>query len=429
MALVDRNQEKLVFFFKELMAFSESNLYCLSLRPKRIDTPKDYFKDDFDFLVKIEELPKLYGFIYDYCKINGIHFQLEQKFRNKRKLIFFSDPDLPEKLTLEFWTAIEITQKNSPKILPAKALFESLENNRLKQEELLPLIYFTHLFHKNKEVTSTENKYRIQVYLDRLKVLPQSEIHNRVEQGLKELKTGLPDLHQLNKTALTLLESVGISPKPNDPLKLGFLFSRIWHKVFYLHHIVPVMGPDGVGKGSVSNEGLDQLPSWKSFRFKDLYRMRIFYKHLVLRFFNTKDQPKNKLDEQLGYYIFFVALGSIRFLRLYLGGGNVLLDRYYPDYFATPIRYPEKGEQPKKLKGYSTLLFLTPVPKKMVFMGCSDKSLTARKDELPLISVQYLQDLSIEFILKKKIPTVLFLSTENPVKETGKVLYTFLKEG
>lgn len=420
--LEKENKEAAVLlgFFERLKKELPSRISFLQLRPKRLTSAADNFQGDFDYLIRKKDLPVLLDWVYEQCKNSGINFEFQQKFRNKKKFIFFISEELS--LTLEFWVNIEFTSGGITRYFSGESIFKSFSSG-VNKHEILALIYITHLYHKQKNVFSAENSFRFSEFK---KAFFNKDISESV-RILQELQKKEISLEAANERAITALKSHGIRDNRNDFLKLKFIAERVWIKLFYLHQTVPVVGPDGVGKGIVSENTITIMPKWTSFRFKDLYRMRIFYKHLVLRFFSRKDEPKNKLDERIGYYIFFVALASIRTLPVYLWRKKVLLDRYYLDYYATPIRYLEGNQEPKKMRLYKLMLFLTPVPMKMVFMGCRDESLQERKNELPMVSVHYLQDLYIEFILAKKIPRMLFLSTENPIDISTKGMKAFIE--
>ncbi|HLS31558.1 MAG TPA: hypothetical protein VK021_11930 [Flavobacteriaceae bacterium] len=420
-------RQVLISFFKELIDELKHDFSLLELRPKHLPSTSDYFEGDFDFLIEEKEFTAIFKLLYETCKNRGINFNFIQKFPNKKKFHFFIKHRNSIAITLELWTAIEFTKNKKPHTFSAENIFKTLQINRLRKSEILSLIYVTHLFHKQKNVFSEENKYRFQVFLEKLKA-EQTPISEKVIGILEELKTEKTSLPGANNKALHLLNKSGVKSKKVYFPMIKLYAKAIWHRLFHLYRTIPVVGPDGVGKGIVSELALEHHKDRASFRFKDLYRMRIFYKHIVLRFFNPNDLKKNRLDEDLGYYIFTIASFSIYILPIYLKGKKVLLDRYYLDYYAKPIRYLEENQNPKKLKGYSFLLYLTPVPQQMIFMGCKDQSLKERKNELSQTAVDYLQDLYIEFILKKKIPEILFISTENQVETSVKAMQDFLPE-
>lgn len=419
-------QKRLISFYKEEMAILANRFSMLALRPKFLPSADAYFQGDFDFLILEESFQSIFEYLYERCKNAGINFKFVQKFPNKKKFHFFIDrPD--RAITLELWTAIELTQNRKLHTLDAQSIFDALKKKSLSKNEVLPLIYLTHLFHKQKDIFSAENSFRFGVFLRQLKEEDHPQTIQEITQLLQGVQKEEITLAQANRQAIKMLAAAGIKVH-KVPFPVINLYRRaLWKKIFNLHRLIPVVGPDGVGKGIVSTNSLKSFENWTDFRFKDLYRMRIFYKHIVLRFFNPKNLKKNKRDEKLGYYIFILASLSIHILPIYLRGKKVLLDRYFIDYYATPIRYLEPDQQPKKLKGYPAMLYFTPIPDKMIFMGCTDESLAARKNELSQTAVNYLQQLYIAFMLTKRIPETLFISTENDVEISVRAMQAFME--
>lgn len=422
-------REQLISFFKEEVSLLATQFSLLALRPKYLPSLQTHFQGDFDFVILKEEFKAILEHLYESCKNAGINFKLIQKFPNKKKFHFFIDQPESEAITLELWTAVEFTKNKQLHIFETASIFKAITKQSLTKSEVLSLVYITHLYHKQKDIFSEENKFRFGVFLERLNQEEQTATQEKIIRLLTQTKTRQLSIYQANQLAIQLLDEAGIDVQKIPFPKVKLYQKAIWNKIFHLHRTTPVVGPDGVGKGIVSEQSLEKLKDWASFRFKDLYRMRIFYKHLVLRFFNSKDQKKNKIDEDLGYYIFLLSSVSIYVLPIYLKGKKVLLDRYFLDYYATPIRYLEKGQVPEKLKAYPVMLYLTPTPDKMIFMGCQNDSLIERKNELSQVAVDYLQLLYIEFILEKKIPETLFISTENEIPVSVKTMQDFLLEG
>jgi hypothetical protein len=433
-------REALLNFFEKLRGEMASQVQILALRPKFAPTIESNFEGDFDFVIDKKEFSALVDITCSLCKKSGVNFTLDQRALNKRRFEFFicSKKDLC--LTLEFWTAVEFTYNDKKHSFSAKTIFEAINSDKITNPELLSLIYITHLFHKGKNTHSAENRYRFEVFLKDLSNTKLLLDNEAVPGLLREVQSRTFSMREANNEALKLLNPIGFQGSISLSEKIKIAAKRTWNALFHFKRLVPIIGPDGVGKGCVSKEGLAELEKWASCRFKSLYRFNklyefAFYKFISLLFFSRQQffsrshhRPKNKLDERLSYYIFFMAFCSIRFLFLLKPTKFILLDRYFTDYFGTPIRYLGVNGHPKKIKLYKLLFSLTPVPKNMVYLSCKDSSLIARKDELPIVSVQFLHELYIEFIVEKKVPRILFVSTENPIKVSSDVLSAFLDE-
>lgn len=421
MGIIKDEKIILINFFEEIIEKLETEIEILSLRPKLIKTNDDYFKGDFDFIINKKEYPKVLRIIYCKAKESGINFELKQRFKNKNLFIFFITNKNKLSLKIEFWTAIEFTHKGIKKNYSNEKVFKSISSGIVDKTDLLIFLYITHLYHKKKDINSLENRYRFEIFFR------NSNNVTDATRLLKKIKVGPKSIEEVNKSAIDILKSYGITPTPTIQLKFKSLIHKVKFKCLYIKKIIPIVGPDGVGKGVVTNESLKSLRNVSSYRFKKLYRLNKIYSLRLKLLFNNTREPKNILDERILYYIFFTSLISFQNLKFSLKNNSILLDRYFPDYFASPIRHLNKGKVPKKAAFYKTILFLTPVPHKMIFMGCQNSSLIERKNELPLRSVKFMETIYIEFIEKKRLPEVLFISTENEITVSSNSMVNFIQ--
>lgn len=417
---IKKMQSSLLFAYKGIINEINTQTDIIQLRPKLTPNLASYFTGDIDFMIKSKDFKIVLSIIYKYCKNHRINFYLDQKSVNKKRFEFFIENHDQTCLILEFWTAVEITENNERKSLNVASIFKAIKDKKICKEEVLALIYITHLHHKNKNIFSEENKYRFKVFIDDLE-------KDTIAIILTELKRNNITLEEANKKALLLLDQFGLKKQSSFKFKCNLYEKKVSQKFWNVKNITPILGPDGVGKGSISDKALSELKNWKPHRFKQLYRLKKIYKLRLIFMPNWRSQPKNKLDERLSYYIFITASISFQLLRL-LNKQNILLDRYFLDYFGTPIRYIKTGKKPEKIKLYRFMMTLTPTPNKMVFLGCKNESLKERKNELDDDSVEFLQKIYIDFITSKNINKMLFISTENNINSSSNNLYEFLNK-
>tara|TARA_B100000768_G_scaffold181304_1_gene203745 strand:- start:2507 stop:3796 length:1290 start_codon:yes stop_codon:yes gene_type:complete len=421
-----KSAKYLLNFLDKFKLEIEDQIQILSLRPKLNSTLQSNFDGDFDFLIRETDFQKVLEILYDLSKNLGINFELNQRAQNKKLFTFFIEDIDALSLTLEFWINIEFSCKKKRFFFSGQDIYDAIEFYNTSAFEILSLLFITHLNHKNKNIDSEENIFRFEFFLNNLSKENQTPQNLNTISLLQKTRDKLLTKQDANIRALKILNNYQIKDSSSFIQMLTYFKYRIRNKFLNLKKITPIIGPDGVGKGSVSEKSLIKLTKWSSFRFKQLYRLKLFYRLRLSLLANSKKEPKNKSDEKIGYYIFIVAFLIIRALCI-LKSNRILLDRYFTDYFASPIRYLAKNKSPAKLGFYKSLLFFTPVPNHTVFLGCSDASLISRKNELPIISVDYLQKLNCEFIVYKKAPKVLFISTENQTDITSEVLFRYLK--
>lgn len=423
---INKEETRLLDFYRALKEELLNRVTFFQLRPKLTPTQKSNFQGDFDYIICKEDFKTILQTTYELCKNSGINFKLNQKRPNKKAFTFFIKNQQDLRLVVEFWTAIEFTEHQEKKSFVSTSILAKLQNKNPDKLAVLSLLYITHLYHKQKDVFSEENQYRFGVFLKELKER-EAKLNTKTAKLLKGLKEKNITLKAANKEAIGLLKDEGVQESNWVSLKYRKLKFFKWNTYIHLSRIVPMVGPDGVGKGSISEKSLQKLDGWTQFFFKRLYRFKFPYRAILPIFAKKKTEPRNKTDEQLGYYIYLMAQFKMRTLLLRQSGKQILMDRYFTDYFAKPIRYLEEGKRPKTLRFYRLLRYFTPTPKRMVFLGCKDSSLVERKNELPLKSVAYLQQIACSFITEKEVMEVLFLSTENEIEASADGLYHFLK--
>lgn len=413
--------EKLIKSLDELLYIIETKINLVSLRPKLDTEAYQKFEGDYDFLIPSNQVSTLLTTIYLYSKDNGINFKLSQTKATKKRFSFFIDDQKKKSIVWEFWTAIEYTDSGQRKFL-SENILAVIEKQPNLRETILCAIYITHLYHKDKDILTEENQFRFKHFLNLV-----NGYDNGVTTLLRSVFDNTVDLKTANGKAVRMLENLEIRSQSNGN-NLSCFFRKIIQRIFNLKHITPIVGPDGSGKGAVSKALFENTDSYISHRFKSLYRVRYFYKIRIKLFGKRRieNEPLNKLDEELNYYIFFMSSVIIRMIYRKKRKRKILMDRYFIDYYGSPIRYLKEKEKPKKMKFYNLIRFFTPIPYKMVFLSCRNATLHQRKNELTDNAIYFLEKVYMDFILKKNIPSVLFISTENSIELSQKTLTDFL---
>jgi len=424
----DPNTDLLYNGFTRLMDYFESNhLPIVLLRPKKIGRI-DCFEGDYDFLYSQDSFQEILSAIHGICKDEGIHFELNQKAMNKSVITLFVGQN-SKKIVFEFWTNVEITDGSRQRStqIPAASIFNSklIQDNR---EALFCLIYITHLHHKNKDIKSDENVWRLELYSRSLEKKTDN-LSSRCVDLLNGLKDDRINLFEANSMALSLLNKHGILQKNGGVVHVQNVQRKILKKYKYaIKRVIPMIGPDGSGKGTIQQNALAQKENgFYIYRFKELYRVFPLY-NIRYRFFkNYRSITVTELDESMLHFIYWMSMLSLPILLLRRRAGIIVMDRYFTDYFASPIRCLTESKEIKLIRFYRFYLSLTPTPHKMIILGCKDETLILRKNELENEAVRKIEELSYDFVCRKRVPSVLFLSTENPPDQTARVLNAFLE--
>ena len=426
---IDQNKKALLNFFETLKSEIEVDKNVLSLRPKLIVDLNCNFSGDFDFVIREKHFPATFEVIYNLCKELGVNFILNQQAQNKKLFKFFIRESDNVFLMLEFWTVVEVTAKDGTlNSFDANTIINTIKNKTLTANEVFSLLFITHLFHKNKNIKTDENTFRFDSFFDDIQNEDASSKDGKTFSLLSRLKNDKILLKDANREAIDILAIAGFRNSRKFSDKLSYFNLRVRNKILNLKKIVPIIGPDGVGKGAVSEAALSSLDKWAPFPFKMLYRIKAIYRLRLNLLNNLNDKPMNQSDEEIGYFIYLMAWIMIRVVKVFKPKKNILLDRYFLDYLGTPIRYLKENQVPKKLNNYNLLLWLMPVPNTIIFLGCKSESLILRKNELPIVSVDFLQHLYCDFIIKKRPPVTLFVSTENNVDISGQAVQSILNK-
>lgn len=413
--------------------FDGHQLPAFQLRPKVVarDTA---FDGDFDILYQPNYFADIISFIHSRCANEGVHFVVDQKPINK-KIIFIFSPGLEKYVTLEFWPYCELQVKSGHKWLRNRLTFKSIEHLLYGKENgnsdnfvlFKSLIYLTHIHYKKKDLFHNEVQYRLRYFQDNLDEAAgtRTQIFLEARHIYRDIINCTLDTENANIQALILLKKMGIKPLS----KAEDFFYRGTKKIartfrWKTAQVIPLVGPDGVGKGTIQRLLLESDNLNRQILFKSLFRVYPFYQVMQRLIPSSRHVSTNQRDERM--VIFVLLMAFINFsLKQITRRSIVLMDRYFPDYYTTPLRLPK--QEPQRIKCYRLVMQLTPVPDKQVVLGCQFESLCARKNELSLKAVKSLNSVYFDFIATREVPETIFVSTENSPEDCAQFLRKALR--
>jgi len=279
-------------------------------------------------------------------------------------------------------------------------ILESLEKDDIYLEKIntdLPHNYYVSDEKLNKvlfillEICST-NQYSFSIYRDlykQLKIVIFDKYTNETLDVL--LFTSMPDKIDKN------LENKYITKV----------------KLIKKLNIVPVIGPDGVGKTTLLTEVMNQITQ-KIFykRFKKIVRRSIIYNFLqpINKYFLTKKlgkKPEKDQHDDIHYFLsIFAGLGYYPYLfyKSLVKKNLVILDRFSYDYLLENISFMDKSTVLRK--NWKFLLNFIPRPLWLIHLDATPEIILARKEELSGDDIIKYQKLNFEIYLKK--PSVIY---------------------
>ncbi len=406
---------------KELIACSEccrqalmdSNVKVELLRPKHIDKKEDYFTGDYDFIVKKSDFLSILKLFHEICKQAGINFELIKKNPRKWRIELFHYYG-SSRIVYEFWFSIDLFDLHGdlkkPAYVPTENIFaiSEYESNRT---EVLACFYMTHLLFKDCDVEEPEQVYRLDWFIEKLKACPGDR--QAVVTMLRELRQGQKTAFDAGRLALKQLAVFGLAPlRFNAKTERIKLLGRRLARGLRPKRILPVIGTDGTGKGTITELALRDSPDlFVTYRFKNLFRKSFVYRRCYKYFYRAKLE-KNLADEKMLPLILLLGILKWNLFRWFHLSKVVIVDRYFVDYLARGIRIGADDREPMKVACFEPFSRLIPITRGLFVFSCSTPTIHSRKRELSERSIQFMENLYLEFVCKQPFQWVMFLSTE-----------------
>ena len=389
-----------------------NSVKCLMIRPKALhDT--SLFVGDIDMLISPDAYLNFLLCVKNICRKDGLSFYVKRKKHSKLELTIF---DLSSDLTVMFdlWFYLDVRYGKNKKYISWETLIDKHaiieESGRFSLEkDFSALFYISHLYSKKKDLSNkevqarvtyflnTEPSEKICLYLQNLNEDTYSKVYDYfLKQGYYDGTTA-----SLTRKLMFKLSSVG-------------QFSNAC-----------VVGPDGVGKGTIIELLLERTAS-KYYRFKKTFRKSLLYilQHSLLR--NKKDS-KNVFDEKNRKNLFWFSLSRSYLVMLFnFGRKRLIFDRYFYDLMINGLR----SESIKMEKGddFESKLKWAPKLKTVIQLDAPANVIRERKAELPDDKVDALSCLYLECAVSSHPKEFLYLNTDQSLDNIKDFLEKLINE-
>lgn len=199
--------------------------------------------------------------------------------------------------------------------------------------------------------------------------------------------------------------------------------------------IIPIIGPDGVGKTTLVNSAIDIDKKKVIYkRFKKIVRRSIIYNimypinRLILKKKLGFKPEKDQHDDT--HYLLSLIAGCLYYPYLvYLARFKnkiILVDRFFNDYFLENISFLDKKTILRK--NWKTLLNLVPQVFWQIHLDARPKIILSRKDELNKRDINKYKKYNFKIYLQKPSVVYTYINTGLDINECIEFLkYTYNK--
>lgn len=200
-------------------------------------------------------------------------------------------------------------------------------------------------------------------------------------------------------------------------------------------NIIPVIGPDGVGKSTILNEVINTLEERVFFkRFKKVVRNSVLYnifhplnKNSVRKKVGKKS-VKNQHDDIHYLLCILSALSAYPYLlfQILVKKRIVFLDRFFYDYLLKNISFLNKETYLRE--NWRLLLKIIPRSYFLIHLDADAKIILSRKEELSKDDIDKYRKLNFKLYLEKPSIVYLYINTGLKIERCKEVLLSALSD-
>ncbi len=421
-----------------LKRVQEVNLPLILLRPREISETISY-TGDYDFFIPPEFNDSLLSVMFNISVATNSSFTITRTKHGKVDITLYSRSD-NQSISLEIWNILSVKDPFKKKlryILPEKLTSHIIEKEAgafSLSLDVEALFYLSHLYTGGKKLTTPLVCERIDYYANALK--DANSEYSILFYDLQEKKT---DIKTVAHRANMELVSKKILPLKNDKnemftemkLKAASTWNRTKRKLLSRIRLVPVMGPDGVGKTSLIEDTIKH--SSKKivfFRFKKTFRTsplyRLFFpilKNKLRKEMGIKTHiKKTEVDYRYGNFVIFNAFlfYPFRLIRNIFSRQFVFVDRYFYEYLLKNIKI--KSRKPTLRSDWKFWLAFTSRAYMVIHLDAPTETILQRKAELDEESIEAYREYLFKIYLKKPFMVYNYINTDLPLEQCRNLL-------
>ncbi len=422
--------ESINFLRQFLDVLATKHIVIASLRYKPF-TEEMAFSGDYDFITSETNIDDILNIFFDLASRDCINFVINRtKFG---KLIIQINCNTHDKsIVLEIWTHLDVKSDNTLRyifwddIVKYVHYFEG--KGYVLSLEVEALYYLSHLKSKTKDLSLELIQERLTYYNNSLK-----EKYRNYAALFESLLLDPSKRDAIAEVANSLLVDKNIlytlanreKSRQGKKLRLEISLHRIYAQLLKSIKIIPVVGPDGVGKSSIIAALKKKSKSRiKCYRFKNLFRQSFLYS-VTAPFLKRKLKEKiatNKYDDVYGAWM--VTIASIRFpllvLLSFLTGKYYFSDRFFHDFILQDTRFLER--KAKLRDNWKDMLHRTPDSFWFIHLDAPNQTILSRKDELNGYAIDTYRTEVFKMYLEKPSLIYSYINTVNDIERCSDIL-------
>lgn len=426
--------------FLEKTAFE--NIPIIPLQPLDF-TDIDLCSNEYFFYHSVHNIDRLFWVVHTYAVENSISFSIAREQYGSITLEFYGR-SAEESISLKVLNHIRVNLPD--KFLPVFMTHEVLDSFITKNvqdsyrfpSDVEALCYLLGVYSSQKPFRPNLSEKQMDYYQKALKHQGSkySEWFAALQSNKDEIDTILAfirdELHMIAfKKSIDPIKLMCVNVEHN----LKMYFKTLRTKIHLLPQMIPVIGPDGVGKTTLikqviqsSTTPIDVFTFKKTFRISPLYKLGIFFLRYALRSELKQDEfpGKSEVDDRYGNFVIFNALllYPLRMLKYMLNRKNVFVDRYFHEYLLMNSRC--HSEKVKLREDWKLLLKLIPKHRILIHLDAPNDVILSRKIELTDNGIKAYRHSLFQVFCERPFDLYAYVSTDVPVEQSSQLVLSII---